>query len=290
MELVVDARNALGECILWCERTEQLLWTDILGRTLWSYRPATGATARWDMPERLASFALTPNGRRLLLGLESRLAWLDWDDGSITTIVEVEADQPSTRINDGRCDRQGRFVFGTMNEGPGRAPIGHFYRLDHALRLERLALPPVAIANSICFSPDGKRMYYCDSLGGAIHRCDYGEQLGPQRLFACLPEGSGEPDGSAIDNDGYLWNAQWGAGKVVRYAPDGKVERELAMPVTQPTCLAFGGPQLRQLFITSALVDLQAPEPGAGGVFRATPAGVAGVAESRFGETAPLAC
>ncbi len=282
MELLVDAQNALGECILWCDRTQQLWWTDILGRTLWRHAPASGTTRHWDMPERLASFALTGDNQRLLLGLEKRLAWLDWNDGSIHTIIEVDADRPGIRINDGRCDRQGRFVFGTMNETPQRAPLGHFYRLDHALQLERLALPPVAIANSICFSPDGSIMYFCDSLDGAIRSCSYGDRLGQDRLFVRLPS-AGEPDGSSVDADGCLWNAQWGAGKVVCYAPDGSVKLALALPVSQPTCPALGGPGLGQLFVTSAATGLSAPEPGAGGVFHQVLQGVTGLPEPRFG-------
>jgi len=283
MELIVDAQNALGECILWCERTQRLFWTDILGRRLWSHRPATGDTRHWDMPERLACFALTSSEGRMLLGLESRLAWFDFASGEILTIVEVEAEVEGTRLNDGRCDRQGRFVFGTMNEAIGRAPIGRFYRLGHNLQLEALPLAPVAIANSICFSPDGATMYFCDSLSGMIRCCDYGDTVGEERIFAYLPPGCGEPDGSAIDADGFLWNAEWGASRIVRYRPDGSVERAVAVPVSQPTCPAFGGRQLNQLYVSSALVDLLEYERFAGGVFGMPVTDAVGLPEVRFG-------
>lgn len=283
MDLIVDAQNALGECAIWCERKQRLWWTDILGRKLWCFTPATGATQQWDMPERLGSFALSWNDDRLLLGLESRLAWLNLADKEIMTIVDVEADIPGTRVNDGRCDRQGRFVFGTMNEAIGRAPIGRFYRLGHDLQLEQLPLSPVAIANSICFSPDGSIMYFCDSLAGVICCCDYGDEVGGEREFARLPPGCGEPDGSIVDEDGFVWNAEWGAGRIVRYRPDGSVERAIAVPVSQPTCPAFGGPELNELFVTSALVDLLAPERYAGGVFSTPVTDAVGLAESRFG-------
>jgi len=283
MDLIVDAQNALGECILWCDRSRRLLWTDILGRKLWCHSPSSGETRQWEMPERLASFALTQHDGRLLLGLESRLAWFDMVSAAVETIAAVEGDVAETRLNDGRCDRSGRFVFGTMNEAPGRAPIGHFYRLDPALRLERLALAPVAIANSICFSLDGRTMYFCDSLQGEIRCCDYGDEVGNERVFAELPTDGGEPDGSVIDAEGYLWNAEWGASRIVRYAPDGSVERRIELPVSQPTCPCFGGGELSELFVTSALVDLLVPERFAGGVFTASPAGVRGMPESRFG-------
>ncbi|MTW11137.1 gluconolaconase [Pseudoduganella eburnea] len=283
MELIIDAQNVLGECALWCDRKQCLWWTDILGRALWRFTPSTGETKAWDMPERLASFALTHNDDRLLLGLESRLAWFNLVDKEVLTIAEVEADVPEVRLNDGRCDRQGRFVFGTMNEAIGRAPIGKFFRLGHDLKLEQLPLKPVAIANSICFSPDGGIMYFCDSLSGAIRCCDYGEEISGEREFAILPPGCGEPDGSLVDADGFLWNAEWGAGRVVRYRPDGSIERAIAVPVSQPTCPVFGGPMLDELFVTSALVDLMAREPYAGGVFSMRVTDAVGLPESRFG-------
>ncbi|SFG12909.1 L-arabinonolactonase [Duganella sp. CF458] len=283
MELIVDAQNALGECIVWCGRTQALLWTDILGRKLWRHRPSSGETRQWDMPERLASFALTAAEGRLLLGLESRLAWFDLATGEAMTIVEVEADVAATRINDGRCDRQGRFVFGTMNEAIGRAPVGRFYRLGHNRQLELLPLSPVAIANSICFSPDGATMYFCDSLSGLIRCCDYGDDVSGERIFAHLPPGCGEPDGSVVDADGFLWNAEWGASRIVRYRPDGSVERAVAVPVSQPTCPVFGGPDLNQLFVTSALVDLLESERYAGGVFGMPVTDAVGLPEVRFG-------
>ncbi|MGW8392481.1 SMP-30/gluconolactonase/LRE family protein [Pseudoduganella sp. HUAS MS19] len=283
MELIVDAQNALGECLLWCERTQAWLWTDILGRKLWRYLPSSGETRQWEMPERLASFALTASEGRLLLGLESRLAWFDFTTGDVMTIVEVEQDVFGTRINDGRCDRQGRFVFGTMNEAIGRAPIGRFYRLGHNLQLELLPLAPVAIANSICFSPDGATMYFCDSLSGMIRCCDYGDAVSAERIFTHLPPGCGEPDGSAIDADGCLWNAEWGASRIVRYRPDGSIERAVAVPVSQPTCPAFGGAGLNQLCVTSALVDLLEAERYAGGVFGMPVTDAVGLPEMRFG-------
>lgn len=282
MKLLVDARNALGECILWCGRSGRLLWTDILGRELWAYAPASGQLQRWPMPARLASFALSEDPRRLLLGLEHGLAWFDLGSAALTPIMAVEAQLQSTRLNDGRCDRQGRFVFGTMNEASPRAAIAGFYRLDRSLRLEKLPLAPVAIANSICFSPDGATMYYCDSLAGAICCCDYGERPANARLFARLPADAGEPDGSTIDAEGYLWNAEWGAGRVVRYAPDGQVERVIGLPVSQATCPAFGGAALDTLYVSSAAAGLLAPEAQAGGVFSCVPGGVRGLPEARF--------
>ncbi|QYF93452.1 SMP-30/gluconolactonase/LRE family protein [Massilia sp. PAMC28688] len=289
MELMVDARNTLGEGVLWCERTARVLWTDIEGAVLHAHDPATGHTRTWPMPERLACFALTDSDDRLLLGLATRLAFFDFSSGGITTICRVEEHLADTRINDGRCDRQGRFVFGTFNQAQPKTAIGSFYRLNADLTLERLALQKVAIANSICFSPDGGTMYYCDSMEKLIRSCQYGGPggtLGEGRIFADLRGAEGEPDGSTVDADGYLWNALWGANKVVRYAPDGRVERELATPATQPSCVALGGAGFDTVYVTSARVGLEAAllarEPSNGGVFRAVQAGVRGLPEQRF--------
>jgi L-arabinonolactonase len=292
LSLLIDGKHQLGECVLWCDRTRRLWWTDILASSLWCHVPQSGATRSWPMPDRLASFALTEDDNRLLLGLASGLAYFDIAGGTLTPICTVEAELPSTRLNDGRCDRQGRFVFGTYNEAPNQAAIGAFYRLNTDLSLERLALGMATIPNSICFSPDGATMYYADSPSKTIRCCAYAADGGisDDRLFADLRDEPGVPDGSLIDADGYLWNAQWGGARVVRYAPDGRVDRVLMLPVSQPSCPAFGGAELNELFVSTARVGLSAPallqEPQAGGVFRGPIDGVKGLPESRFAANA----
>ena len=286
MQLAVDAKNQLGECALWCERTERLLWTDIPASTLWAHTPALDTTCSWPLPERLASFALTPDDYRLLLGLASGLAFFTLSTGEIERICDVEPTLAGTRINDGRCDRQGRFVFGMFNpDSAPREAVGSFYRLNRDLTLERLPLGKVAIANSICFSPDGATMYYCDSQAAVIRSCDYGDDICEQRVFADLSGEQGAPDGSTVDAEGYLWNARWGAGRLVRYSPDGNVERVIMLAASQPTCLAFGGPLLDTVYATSARQWLSSAEvanaPKSGGVFRFA-TDVVGLAEPRF--------
>jgi len=286
LELLLEAGNELGECPLWCERTQRLLWTDILSSMLYAHHPASGKTARWAMPEPLASFALTASDDRLLLGLASRLAFFDFSSGAIRTVCEVESGM-ATRLNDGRCDRQGRFVFGTFHHQEPRQRLGSYYRLDGALRLERLPLPGCAIANSICFSPDGATMYYANSPDRTIRCCHYNPASGAisnDRVFASLDGAVGEPDGSCIDADGFLWNAQWGASRVVRYAPDGTVNLVLQTPALQPSCVAFGGDRLDTLFATSARVGMAEPALHDGGLFTKTLAGVRGLPEARFFE------
>jgi len=289
MEHFLENRHELGECVLWCERTGRLLWTDIPQATLWSYSPASGRSIKWHMPERLCSFALTGSDDCLLLALASGLAFFRFSTGAVTHIVDVEADIPVTRINDGRCDRQGRFVFGMFNQedGPKRA-LGGFYRLNTDLSLERLPLANAAIANSICFSPDGRRMYYADSVTREIRCCQYDPgsgATGPSQVFVPADAAPGEPDGSCIDAEGCLWTTRWGAGQVMRFAPDGRLDRVLALPAPQPSCPAFGGSDLSTLYVTSAWLGMtggdRASAPLSGAMFRHE-LEVRGLPESRF--------
>ncbi|RDI98743.1 SMP-30/gluconolactonase/LRE family protein [Dyella solisilvae] len=286
-EVAVLLNNELGEGVLWCDREQALYWTDICASTLWRYRVEHGALDHWRLPERLASFALCEADGWLLLGLASHLAFFQPASQTLVTITEVEAGLP-TRVNDGACDRDGRFVFGTLHEPTDdapREPIGGYYRLNRDLSLERLPLPDVAISNSIAFSPDGERMYFCDSVSPVIQCCDYGERCGAPTVFATIDLSGGEPDGSVVDRDGGLWNAQWGLGRVVRYHPDGRLDRVIDVPASQPTRAVFGGAQLDTLYITSARLGLSAnaitAQPFAGALF-AVRVDVCGLPEPRF--------
>ncbi|WP_266160024.1 SMP-30/gluconolactonase/LRE family protein [Dyella silvatica] len=293
-EALLAANNTLGEGIVWCDRTQTLFWTDIHAATLWSYRPTDGSTRQWPMPERLASFALCEADGWLLLGLASRLAFFHLDSHELRPIIEVEAELP-TRLNDGACDRHGRFVFGTLHEpvaGDSQRPLGGFYRLHADLKLQRLPLGDVAISNSIAFSPGGDTMYYCDSPTRRILCCDYGDVPSQLRTFVDLQDIAGEPDGSTIDALGGLWTAQWGMGRVVRYRPDGSTDTIVELAAHQPTRPAFGGAKLDQLYITSARAGLDeqalANDALAGALFQlAVP--FAGLPEPRFAGS-PEAC
>ena len=286
VDVVLDAGNILGEGIVWCERMQALYWTDLQRARLFRLRPSHGALEQWPMPERLASFALCESDGWLLLALASRLAFFRLADGHMQTLHEVEPGLP-TRCNDGACDRQGRFVFGTLHEpaAGARQALGGFWRLNANLRLERLPLPRVAISNSIAFSPDGGTMYFCDSLARRIQRCTYGDSLGSPQQFIDLGGTDGEPDGSCIDAEGSLWNAQWGLSRVVRYGADASVQQVLPVPTRQPTRPAFGGPRLDTLYITSARDGLSAAQlvadPHAGALFQSR-LDVRGIPESRF--------
>jgi len=267
---LADTRNMLGEGATWCDKTHALYWVDIEGAQLWRCRADGSDLTQWPMPERLACFALTHDPDVLLVGLATQLAFFDLRSGAFTRIVDVEPELP-TRLNDGRCDPSGAFVFGMKDEGgdPPRA-VGGFYRLNADLTLERLALPAAAIANSIAFSPDGSKMYFCDSLVREILVCDYGRAgVAGVRPFVRLTDADGDPDGSTMDRDGGLWNAQWGGRRVVRYAADGVETERIAVPTAQPSCVTLDGEG--RLYVTSARVGLSddalASDADAGGVF-----------------------
>ncbi len=287
VRVAVHAGSRLGEGVLWCDRAQALYWTDIQACMLWRYVPSAGAVRSWPMPERLASFCLCEADGWLLLALESRLAFFHLDTAQLRELHRLDI-APETRANDGACDRQGRFVFGTMHEPPhgSKRLLGEFLRLNADFSLERLPLPSVAIANSIAFSPDGGTMYFCDSLRKSIQRCDYGERLGAPSTFVELSDlDDGEPDGSTVDARGGLWNAQWGASRVVRYHADGREDRRITVPTAQPTRPAFGGHGLSTLYVTSAYDGMddatRSTDRHAGDVFALEP-GMAGLPEPRF--------
>jgi len=276
--LLVDSRCSLGEGILWDASERALYWVDINGATLWRHELARGLSRHWTLPQRLACLALA-DGDRLLLGLADGLYVLDRqalnqaDALTPQLLCAVEPDLP-TRLNDGRVDRDGAFVFGTKSEAADGAPVGSFYQYSAAFGLRRLALPAVAIPNSICFDAAGTTLYFCDSRHPRILSCDYDSasaHVGAVREFVAMDVESASPDGSIVDAEGGLWNAQWGAGRVVRYRANGELDRIIQLPVTQPSCCVIGGEQGDQLYITSAHEDLDrqalAQQPHAGGVF-----------------------
>ena len=289
----VDCRCFLGEGIVWWADRRALAWTDIERSTLWMHD--AGESRNWKLPKRLASF--TPNrSGGLLFALEDGIFRADFDDSEpgglrLAHLADIEPDLPTTRANDGRADRSGNFVFGTMNQEKGHAPIGSFYQWSTRSGLRRLDLPNVGIANSICFSPDGGTMYFCDTPQAKIMACDYDADsagVSNVREFAVLGPGQGHPDGSIIDAEGYLWSAVWGGSLARRHRPDGTIEREIPVPARNVSCVAFGGPDLNELYITTARQDISPADlervPETGGVYRALPDGVRGLPDTLFAD------
>jgi L-arabinonolactonase len=225
VEIAVDAANQLGEGVIWSPANRRVLWTDIIGKALWSFEPTTRLTEKLDLPERLACFAPL-EGTSILAGFASGLALFDLASGARAPIAPIEADLPTTRLNDGKLDRQGRLVFGTMDEAPARRPLGHVWVYDGETA-PRILFGDILISNSIAFSPDGRLMYFADTPLKKIFVFDYDGDVGAlanRRIFAEVGPEGGSPDGSTVDADGCLWNAEWGGARVVRYSPDGRVD------------------------------------------------------------------
>jgi len=189
----------------------------------------------------------------LIAAFQDGLFLLDPVTGERSLVANPESDLPENRFNDGRVDRQGRFWAGTMNDRR-RDPTGALYRLDPDRRVTRIR-GEVIVPNSLAWSPDSRVMYFADTYRYRIWRYDFDAEAGlpsGERVFADTSGGPGRPDGSAVDEAGCLWNAEYAGARLVRYTPAGAVDRVVPMPVSNPTCCAFGGPNLETLFVTSA--------------------------------------
>jgi L-arabinonolactonase len=269
-DLVLDCRNIHGEGVFWNDADQKLWWTDIYDRKLWWFDPVTGESQSIVAPDRVCAFAPRRAGG-LLLALAGGLAFSS-DGREAEMFHAFEPEKPDTRLNDGRTDRRGRFVVGGMNEGDGAANSS-VIRFDPDGLVTTL-IRDVAISNSICFSPDGGTLYFTDTPQRRILAYPYDNEtgtVGTPRLFADLSDQPGFPDGSCVDAEGGLWNAQWDGHRVVRYAPDGRMDAVVMLPVGKVTCCAFGGAQLDTLYITTSRLgmddDALQREPLAGGLF-----------------------
>lgn len=284
-ELLVDCKNQHGEGILWNPEEGLVWWTDIEGCALWSFNPTTSQAAKHPMPERVCCFAPRAAGG-MIVAYADRVVLFDPGTGDEAIITWFEAENAETRLNDGRTDRQGRLIVGGMNEVSGKADSS-VIRIDTDLSVSTI-IDNVSCANSTCFSPDGSTMFFADTPDREIVAFDYDQTNGSvsnrrsHANFKCEP---GLPDGSCVDEEGGVWNAEWQGRRVVRVAPDGSIDRVIEVPVWKPTCCAFGGPKLDTLFITTSrlLSDAAAldEEPESGGLFAVKP-GVRGVLDAPF--------
>jgi sugar lactone lactonase YvrE len=283
-ECVLDSTATLGEGAVWCDRTQALYWVDILAPALHRYDPASGKDRAWLMPEPVGTVALGPAGR-VVVALASGLAWFDPETDRLDRFLPIEADRPNSRLNDGRCDHQGRLWVGSMSRGTPE-PIGVLYRCTG--RAAAPILTGIQVPNCTAFSPDGRRMYFTDTPTRVVRAFGLDPQTGElsgEREFATFPASRGWPDGATVDAEGGLWVAHWDGGCVSRFTPDGELDRSIRVAAPRVTCCAFGGPDLGTLFITTARHGLDAEAlskaPLSGGLFAVRP-GVAGMPEPRF--------
>lgn len=281
-DLLIDCANHHGEGILWNPADGRLWWTDIHGERLWWHDPMAGTAGHTDLTKRLCAFAPRARGGWIMAFADGVELW-SADLRPMATVHAFETDRPQTRLNDGRTDRQGRFVVGGMNEVTGAAD-STVIRVNADLSVDTL-IRGVSCANSTCFSPDGATMYFSDTPERCIRAYPYAEHLGEPRILADLAGEPGLPDGSCVDAEGGVWNAEWDGGQVVRIAPDGTVSHRIALPVPKVTCCAFGGPDLETLFITTSRLGMTEQEiskaPLSGGLFGVRP-GLRGIKDSAF--------
>lgn len=284
-ELVLDCKNEHGEGIFWNAQDGRMWWTDIHGQKIWSFDPATGASEAHAMPSRVCCFAPCLSGG-LIIAFDDRIALFDLTTGKERKLHDFEPGNPNTRLNDGRTDRQGRFIVGGMNEGTGAADSS-VLRVDADLKVTQL-FDGVSCANSTCFAVNGRTMYFADTPDREIIAFDYDTDAGRvsnRRQLASFADEPGLPDGSCVDADGGVWNAEWEGRRVARVAPDGNIDQVIDVPVWKPTCCAFGGPNMDTLYITTSRLmsaaTVLAEEPLSGGLFAIKP-GFTGVADAPF--------
>ncbi len=282
VEVVVAAGCELGEGPVWDARSGRIVWIDTLGRQVYLHDPTTGATETMATP--LDVGATVP---RKAGGFMTALQDGFWvvGDGPARRVATVPEARPEIRFNDGKCDPAGRFWAGTMHYDE-ISPAGCLYRLDRDGSVARV-LDGVTISNGLAWSGDGTTLYYIDTPTRRVDAFSYDAATGEianRRTVIQIPSGAGSPDGMAIDVEDGLWVALWGGRAVHRYV-EGRLDRVIAMPVSQPTSCAFGGPHLDELYVTSAWKGLRPAareaEPLAGALFRIRP-GVRGRAATSY--------
>jgi sugar lactone lactonase YvrE len=288
-ECVLDAKAALGECPMWHAGEQRLYWIDGERDELHRFDPATGHDESRKLADHIGSFGFRDGGG-LVAALGSGFGYVDFETARIEPIAAVEADNPLTTFNDGRAAPGGRFFAGTMGVPVDpRYTRGAFYRLDPDGSVTQIC-DAMGTSNGLAFSPDGRLLNHADSLPSVqtIWVWDHDPATGDvdnRRIFATTHDLRGRPDGAAVDAEGCYWSANVDGWQVVRYAPDGSIERTIPVPVQKPSMPCFGGPDLDILYVTSicegGFAAMEPDQPLAGGLFACQP-GVKGLPEPKF--------
>jgi sugar lactone lactonase YvrE len=284
---VLSAKAQIGEGPVWSVAEQLLYWADIVGKQLNAFDPVTGINQVTELPELVTSIAPRAKGG-LILTLRSSFAFFDPKTKKLEKIAEPEPDKPANRFNDGKTDRQGRMWGGTMGDVDWDKPVGSLYRMGADLKPVRVE-EGICCSNGLGWSPDSKTMYFTESFAYRIWAYDFDAATGNisnRRVFLKLdPHESAFPDGLTVDAEGYVWSAQPMFGRLARYAPDGKLDRVIELPVSRGTSAMFGGPNLDILYVTTMRLTLSeaqlGEEPLAGSLLALEP-GVRGVAETPF--------
>ena len=282
---VLDAQATLAECPVWAPDEQVLYWVDILAPSLNRFDPTTGRNTLWSLPEHIGCFGRRQRGG-FIAGLRSGLWLLDTTGQPTECLARPISDTTVNRFNDGRVDPWGRFWAGTINERC--QPTAQLFQIAADLT-RTLVADDIRVSNGVAFSPDRCWAYHADSPSHVVYQypldSETGAVTGPRRIFHQFPEGEGCPDGAAVDSEGCYWTALFEGGRVVRLSPTGKILEEHPVPALCPTMCAFGGPDLKTLYVTSARENRTAEQlaqwPQSGNIFAMSVA-VPGLPEPLF--------
>jgi sugar lactone lactonase YvrE len=291
---VVDSRDKIGEGVFWCPQEQAAYWLDVpMPSVLHRFVPSTGRHDSWPMPEMITAMAKRADGS-LLVASQSGINFFDPKTGKLNRKAAPEADQPLNRSNDGAPDARGRFWMGTMmnNLGPAgedmpiTAASGALWCIQPDLSARKV-ISDIKITNGVVWNPQSSVLYVADTALQIIYAYDFDLERGTvanRRVFSAIKD-LGYPDGAAVDSEGYLWSARWEGHCVARLAPDGTVDQVVPIPAVQVTSCAFGGADLKTLYVTSAhhglRPELAARYPQQGSLF-AFEAPVTGLSRPRF--------
>jgi L-arabinonolactonase len=293
--LIVDANNHLGEGPLWDVKEQRLYWIDSTAAEISSCRADGSDIRRYFVPRHIGSMALREQGGAVV-ALANGLHFYDFDAQTVKLISDPESDDTETRFNDGKVDRRGRFVAGTMaydfdrydaDRGQRSSRSGALYRLDTNGQVTRLD-GGISCSNGPCWSPDNRTFYFTDTYDRQMYAYDYDIETGAvanRRVFASARNMAGTFDGATVDAEGYVWSALVFGGRILRFSPDGTLDRVVPFPVRNLTSVMFGGPDLDILFVTTMgrpMWGIPQKERDKGGLFAITGLGVKGLPEPRF--------
>lgn len=269
--LLLDCKNQLGEGITWHSEMERVFWVDIQQARLHSCREDGSDFQTTQFDERVSAFSFG-NDQKMILAMASGLASYDLETETLERFHLFEPDLPSTRMNDGKNDRNGNFIVGGMDEN-GLNKISSVLHIAADRTVTPLILG-VGCTNSLAFNKEGSEMYFACTSERHIYRYHYDSEnalVYDRKLFATLGDDSGFPDGSTVDDENHLWNAHWSGGRITRYTPNGEITETISLPVSNVTCCTFGGKNMNRLFITTAWdelsVEQREQQPLAGGLF-----------------------
>jgi sugar lactone lactonase YvrE len=284
---LVSSQNRLGETPIWSPEENALYWVDWGGQPLCRFEPATRDFRTFPVSLPVTALARRASGGLIAVAFQGLYGWEPAINEFKLIYGPPEPDNPNMCYNDAAVDRQGRLLVGTVDMQDPFLPDGSLYRLDPDGSFHKLDTG-YATANGIGLSPDGKTVYVADQRHNQIIALDYDTVSGTvsnRRLFACVPENEGMPDGLIVDAEGFVWNGHWDGWRLTRYDPAGRIERQIRFPVQHVISFAFGGKDLDDLFVTTSAWDFsdeqRKQQPWAGDLLHVN-TGVKGLLEPVF--------